>query len=291
MGAAATTAQQPLAEVDIKNEIGVLYDEEAQQAFAAATEDNAVVAWPKVQAYAEAHGLLDPKAVLFKNLRQFKIAREQIEAIYDEHFSGAVREITWRGADLGDDSRQCALNGAPAETLDELYAVAEKALKNYAEVMTAACPSGAVLMLAPLKGLARAEAKARNEYAKNTAPATSWLFDVVRGSVMCATEDEIVGLYAALDKDPRVDVVRTKNRFNPPCFNGFAPASLWSRRARSRRRQVSRHPHERGGPRPGRRGRDLPHLRAPDPPRGDQGVGAHAQEPRDLRILPRVLPR
>ncbi|KAH8069506.1 hypothetical protein JL721_5809 [Aureococcus anophagefferens] len=149
MGAAATTAKQPLAEVDIKNEIGVLYGEEARQAFAAAKEDD-VVAWPKVQAYAEAHGLLDPKAVLFKNLRQFKIARGQIEAIYDEHFSGA----------------------------------------------------------------------ARNEYAKNTAPATSWLFDVVRGSVMCATEDEIVRLYAALDKDPRRRR-RTKNRFNPPCFNGY----------------------------------------------------------------------
>ena len=220
MGAAATTAKQPLAEVDIKNEIGVLYGEEAQQAFAAAKEDE-VVAWPKVQAYAEAHGLLDPKSVLFKNLRQFKIAREQIEAIYDEHFTGAVRDVPWRGEDLGDDRRQCALNGAPAATLDELYAVAQPAFKKYAEVMTAACPSGAVLKLAPLKGRARAAAKARNEYARKTAPATSWLFDVVRGSVMCATEDEIVWLYAALDKDPRVDIVRTKNRFNPPCFNGY----------------------------------------------------------------------
>ena len=220
MGAAATTAKQPLAEVDIKNEIGVLYGEEARQAFAAAKEED-VVAWPKVQAYAEAHGLLDPKSVLFKNLRQFKIAREQIEAIYDEHFSGAVRDIPWRGEELGDDRRQCALHGAPAETLDELYAVAEQALLKYGEIMTAACPSGAVLKLAPLKGLARAAAKARNEYAKNTAPATSWLFDVVRGSIMCATEDEIVGLYEVLDKDPRVDVVRTKNRFNPPCFNGY----------------------------------------------------------------------
>ena len=90
MGAAATTAKQPLAEVDIKNEIGVLYGEEARQAFAAAKEED-VVAWPKVQAYAEAHGLLDPKSVLFKNLRQFKIAREQIEAIYDEHFSGEAQ--------------------------------------------------------------------------------------------------------------------------------------------------------------------------------------------------------
>ncbi|KAH8062809.1 hypothetical protein JL720_13179 [Aureococcus anophagefferens] len=174
MGAAATTAKQPLAEVDIKNEIGVLYGEEAQQAFAAAKKGD-VVAWPKAQAYAEAHGLLDPKAVLFKNLRQFKIAREQIEAIYDEHFSGAVRDIPWRGEDLGDDWRQCALHGAPAETLDELYAVAEKALLKYGEVMTAACPSGAVLKLAPLKGLARAR---RGQGAE-------------------------------------------RNRFNPPCFNGY----------------------------------------------------------------------
>ncbi|KAK7253710.1 hypothetical protein SO694_00002359 [Aureococcus anophagefferens] len=221
MGAAVSTAQQPLAEVDIKNEIGVLYGEEAQQAFAAAKEDD-VVAWPKVQAYAEAHGLLNrKKAILFTNLKQFKIARDQIEAVYDEHFTGTVCEIAWRGKGLGDDRRQCGLHGAPATTLDELYAVAEKALLKYGEVMTAACPDGAVLKLAPLKGRARAEAKARNEYAKNTAPATSWLFDVVRGSVMCATEDEIVRLYEALDEDPRVDIVRTKNRFNPPCFNGY----------------------------------------------------------------------
>jgi tetratricopeptide (TPR) repeat protein len=90
--------------------------------------------------------------------------------------------------------------------------------------------------LAPLKGRARAAAKARNEYAKNTAPATSWLFDLVRGSVMCATEEEIVRLYEALDKDPRVDIVRTKNRFNPPCFNGFVFLLSNCARFRPRRR-------------------------------------------------------
>ena len=270
MGAAATTAKQPLAEVAIKNEIGVLYGEEAQQAFAAAKEDD-VVAWPKVQAYAEAHGLLDPKAVLFKNLRQFKIARDQIEAIYDAHFAGTVCEIRWRGEELGDDWRQCALNGAPAKTLDELYAVAEKASLAYGEVMTAACPDGAVLKLAPLKGRARAAAKARNEYARKTAPATSWLFDVVRGSVMCATEDEIVRLYAALDKDPRVDVVRTKNRFNPPCFNGYRDILIRGlrrrrlralRRARRRALRVPQHDrHRRRGRRRGRlRHRARPQL-------------------------------
>ena len=63
---------------------------------------------------------------MFKNLRQFKIAREQIETIYDAHFSGAVRDIPWRGEDLGDDRRQCALHGAPAEIMQRALAIFER---------------------------------------------------------------------------------------------------------------------------------------------------------------------
>ncbi|KAH8070286.1 hypothetical protein JL720_11847 [Aureococcus anophagefferens] len=165
MGAAVATAK-PLAEVDVKNDWRALRRRGAAGLRRGQEDD--VVAWPK-----------------------FKIARDQIEAIYDAHFAGAVCEIRWRGEELDDDWRQLGLKGTPAETLDELYAVANLAFNTYAEVMTAACPNDAVLKLAPLKGRPRAAAKARNEYAKNTAPATSWLFDVVRGSIMCATEDEI----------------------------------------------------------------------------------------------------
>ena len=123
-----------------------------------------------------------------------------------------MRDIPWVGRDLGDEWRQRGLDGAPAATLDVLYAVAEQANVAYKEIMIAVTPDTAVLKLAPLKGRPRAAAKAKNEYASKTAPATSWLFDVVRGSVMCGSEDDIVQLYAALDADPRIDIVRVKNR-------------------------------------------------------------------------------
>ena len=113
MGAAASTAKKPFSETDCKNSLGVLYDAEAQQAFAAAAQDG-LVTWAEVLAYAKAHGLLDQKAVLLKNLLQFKTARDQIQAIYDEHFTGAVCDIPWVGRDLGDERRQLALHGAPA---------------------------------------------------------------------------------------------------------------------------------------------------------------------------------
>ena len=50
--------------------------------------------------------------------------------------------------------------------------------------MNDVCEGGPPLNLAPLKGRARAEVKAQNEYADKTAPCYSWLFDIVRGSVL-----------------------------------------------------------------------------------------------------------
>ena len=53
-----------------------------------------------------------------------------------------------------------------------------------------------------------------------TAPCYSWLFDIVRGSV-CDHEDELVALWKKIEADPRIEIVRTKNGFNPPLFNGY----------------------------------------------------------------------
>ena len=48
----------------------------------------------------------------------------------------------------------------------------------------AACDSAAALTVAGLKGKERAAAKASDEYKDKTAPFVSWLFDVVRASVV-----------------------------------------------------------------------------------------------------------
>ena len=40
-------------------------------------------------------------------------------------------------------------------------------------------------------------------------------------SVYCDHEDELVALWNKIEADPRIEIVRTKNRFNPPLFNGY----------------------------------------------------------------------
>ena len=101
--------------------------------------------------------------------------------------------------------------------------------------MTAACPDGVTLKIAPLKGRDRAGAKARDEYADKMAPCYSWLFDITRGAALCQTEDAIVSLYKALEADDRVDIVRTKNRFNPAAVQRL-PGYPDERRRESRER-------------------------------------------------------
>ena len=226
MGADVSKEGAHLTRGTSKNNLGVLFDHEAEAAFhAAATgpEDELAVPWSVADAYVKTRDVRwrDPKHVLFQNLKQFRVARVEIEKIANDHIKGAIQDIPWCGQDVGDERRQCGLDGKPAESLDALYATAKKARAIYAETMTDACAGTVPLKLAPLKGRARAEAKAKNEYADKTAPCYSWLFDVVRCQVVCQTEDDIVKLYKALEGDERVKIIRTKNRFNPPLFNGY----------------------------------------------------------------------
>ena len=231
MGSGASTLKKDMTEVRIKNDIGALYDGESKQAFdAAATEGpdgTRAVPWPAIEAYAKKRDerWRDPRYVLYQNLKAFKTAREQIDEIGSVHIKGAVKEIPWVGKTLGDDCRQCGLDGEPAATLDALYEVAALARVRYEEIITKAA-GGVKLLFAPLKGRDRAKAKAEEQFRSLTPPCYSWLFDIIRGSALCDTEAEIVGLYKALEADPSVEIVRVKNRFDPPLFNGYRDINM-----------------------------------------------------------------
>ena len=130
MGSGASALKKDMTEVGIKNDIGALYDGESKQAFdAAATEGpdgTRSAPWLAIEAYAKKRDerWRDPRYVLYQNLKAFKTAREQIDEIGSVHIKGAVKEIPWVGKTLGDDCRQCGLDGEPTASLDALYEVA-----------------------------------------------------------------------------------------------------------------------------------------------------------------------
>ncbi len=226
MGAGVSTEGAPLTRTTCKNNLGVLFDHEAEEKFyatATGPEGEETVPWSVADAYVRTRDerWRDPKHVLFQNLKQFSGARVEIEKIANDKIKGTIREIPQRGQDVGDECQQRGLDGKPVASLDPLYEIAALAREVYANVMNDLCKGGPPLNLAPLKGRARAEVKAQNAYADKTAPCYSWLFDIVRGSVYCDHEDELVALWNKIEADPRIEIVRTKNRFHPPLFNGY----------------------------------------------------------------------
>ena len=93
--------------------------------------------------------------------------------------------------------------GAPVRDLGELYAAAEAARPAF-EALLARCAAGAGIADARVKAIAlegrgRAGEKAHAKFGRrDPGPAVAWLFDVVRGKIVCATGGEILGLYEQL---------------------------------------------------------------------------------------------
>ena len=123
--------------------------------------------------------------------------------------------------------------------LDQLYEVAAEAAKIFTTLLKSDLASVLVassifpdiarrIHLAPLKGRDRAAEKARDDYSSRAdGPGEAWLYDIVRGSIECDTQDQICAIVAALrELHPRVQIVRLKNRFKNPTPSGFRDVNM-----------------------------------------------------------------
>lgn len=220
MGAAAST-QRWTAE-DVQQAIGVLFDDTETRAAFDEAKRNGTVDCDTITTHA-----VDPKEVLFRNLQRFK--EEQ----------GALGRYGTRLRDIAEQAlegkRRQRDGGGEVAGLDDLYAVAEKALGVFGELVTQALSVSDAVAEAPapapapgpapeapagpyflplLKPRARCAAKAATRYGGKV----SRVFDVVRGSLIVETESQVLDVYEKISK---LDVVRLKNRFAKPLYTGY----------------------------------------------------------------------
>ena len=180
---------------------------------------NSTVPWSVADAYVKTRDerWRDPKHVLFQNLKQFKVARVEIEKIASEKIKGTIQEI--RSGATGDACQQRGLDGTPAASLDALYEIASLARAKSTSANDHICKGVPPLNLAPLKGRARAGEKARVRGQDGAV-----LLVALRHRALLRVLRPRGRPGRALEKieaDPRIEIVRTKNRFNPPEFNGY----------------------------------------------------------------------
>ena len=81
------------------------------------------------------------------------------------------------------------------------------------------------LKLAPLKGVARAQEKARFDYGDRPHP-ISWVCDIVRGCLIVETPQAARVAFDALSNHDGVDIVKSSNRFKFPTPAGFRDVNV-----------------------------------------------------------------
>jgi hypothetical protein len=127
---------------------------------------------------------------------------------------------------------QCQADGTPIRSIDDLYQVAEAVLPMFQMFLQdIAGKAGVKAKPAPLKGKVRAKQKGDSEYAgrecPDGGPVIGWVFDIVRGTLLCDSAEQIEAVVKLFVADKRVKVIITfKNRFKNPTPNGFCDMLL-----------------------------------------------------------------
>ncbi len=109
--------------------------------------------------------------------------------------------------------------------LDDLYDAAELAQEGLKRLLSQLVGDvkgmdDTSFIVAPMKQRNKAFDKARQEYSdRKPGPPESWLFDIVRGSVVCKSYKQLADVNKWIGKN--CHVVTAKNRFQDPVFNGY----------------------------------------------------------------------
>ena len=121
--------------------------------------------------------------------------------------------------------QQQGINGQPVQNLEELYFEAEKVQSHFETFLQEMVKEvGGIgsdsIVFAPLKGNERAMEKAKDDYSnRSPGPGCSWLYDIVRASVVCVTPDQIIEVVRYVEANSHI--VQAKNRFANPTCSGY----------------------------------------------------------------------
>lgn len=191
---------------------------------------------------------MGPTSQFLKTLRSYLDCREQMDAKYnevDELQTIAKLPVTEDSGGIqvcdnefkAEFQQQTVDGDAVKNDVDELYAAAELAQPIYKAIIEEIVqkiwdsdPEGKDSIhveFAALKGKKRAFEKAKDDYAHRV-PSTdiSWLYDIVRGSICCDKSEHITKCLNLIKDDPRIFIVKAKNRFQNPTLTGYRDMNL-----------------------------------------------------------------
>jgi tetratricopeptide (TPR) repeat protein len=173
------------------------------------------------------------------NLKHLNDCREKLDQTFDEiDGKSLLQTLSLNSSEQEDDTKPSTFpqqqrieDGSPVLTIDCLYEAANKIQPEFKDLIEAMAKEldqdpSVELKFVPLKDRQRAETKFQARYTKRfPGPTCSWIYDVVRCSIICYTPEQIQGSIRWLQEHTKV--VQMKNRFVEPAFNGYRDILLY----------------------------------------------------------------
>jgi len=174
----------------------------------------------------------------YQSLKEFYDFRKDAKALWERQPSRDALETLEPVNKAGDQEYdetafQQSVDGHPCQTIKALYEAAALCKPAFEHLMrkvqreASKADSGEPpeLKLAPLKGVARAQEKARFDYGDRPHP-ISWVCDIVRGCLIVETPQAARVAFDALSNHDGVDIVKSSNRFKFPTPAGFRDVNV-----------------------------------------------------------------
>jgi len=193
----------------------------------------------------------DQSVEFLKHIQGFIECRDKSQAMIDEiDPDGKLASLVLDSKfDPKDESfRQKSLECIPVQSLDELYKSAEKFTDVFKSVVTELAANSnsstdtnsnsnsntdtdsntntVETIFALLKGKERAEKKAHDDYSSRKGTPVSWIYDIVRGSAVCHTSEQLQALAGNIQEHESIEIVKAKNRFKNPTLSGYRDMNL-----------------------------------------------------------------
>ena len=173
----------------------------------------------------------------YQSLKEFYDFRKDAKALWERQPSRDALETLEPVNKAGDKEYdetafQQSVDGHPCQTIKALYEAAALCKPAFEHLMFKIQREASKhddgepeLKLAPLKGVARAQEKARFDYGDRPHP-ISWVCDIVRGCLIVETPQAARVAFDALSNHDGVDIVKSSNRFKFPTPAGFRDVNV-----------------------------------------------------------------
>ncbi|CAJ1957636.1 unnamed protein product [Cylindrotheca closterium] len=182
------------------------------------------------------HGYLDCRAQMDAEYNRVD-TKQELASFEMESDSGGIEDDTLDDKNMYKyEYQQQSTEWEPVKDICELYAAAEMIRPVYMEKVESLVAqvkeihgegSKIKIKIPPLKGKERAMAKAEDDYGnRDPGPAVSWLYDIVRGSVLFSSADCLLTCVRLIKEDESIHIVKSKNRFANPTLTGYRDWNL-----------------------------------------------------------------